>query len=54
MRGRYNSEGKTEQQIEVRDDQLCNALTTVTKDSLVVKICNRTNVSNETNNIYKK
>ena len=37
MRGRYNSEGKTEQQIEVRDDELLNAITTVQKDSLVVE-----------------
>lgn len=37
MRGRYNSEGKTEQQIEVRDDELSNAITTVNKDSLVVE-----------------
>lgn len=37
MRGRYNSEGKTEQQIEVRDDVLSNAITTVQKDSLVVE-----------------
>ncbi len=37
MRGRYNSEGKTEQQIEVRDDGLSNAITTVSKDSLVVE-----------------
>lgn len=37
MRGRYNSEGKTEQQIEVRDDELSNAITTVQKDSLVVE-----------------
>ena len=29
MRGRYNSDGKTEQKIEVRDDELSNALTTV-------------------------
>lgn len=36
MRGRYNSEGKTEQQIEVRNDELSNAITTVQKDSLVV------------------
>lgn len=36
MRGRYNLEGKTEQQIEVRDDELSNAITTVQKDSLVV------------------
>lgn len=37
MRGRYNSDGKTEQQIEVRGDELSNAITTVTKDSLVVE-----------------
>ena len=37
MRGRYNSEGKTEQQIEIRDDELSNAITTVQKDSLVVE-----------------
>ena len=36
MRGRYNSEGKTEQQIEVRNDELSNAITTIQKDSLVV------------------
>lgn len=37
VRGRYNSEGKTEQQIEVRNDELSNAITTVQKDSLVVE-----------------
>ena len=37
MRGRYNSESKTEQQIEVRDDELSNAITTVQKDSLIVE-----------------
>lgn len=36
MRGRYNSDGKTEQQIEVRNDGVSNAITTVQKDSLVV------------------
>ena len=36
MRGRYNFEGKTEQQIEIRNDELLNAITTVQKDSLVV------------------
>ncbi len=36
MRGRYNSDGKTKQKIEVRDDELSNAITTVQKDSLVV------------------
>lgn len=37
MRGRYNSDGKTEQQIEVRDDGLSNSITTAQKDSLVVE-----------------
>ncbi len=36
MRGRYNSDGKIEQKIEMRNDELSNALTTVQKDSLVV------------------
>lgn len=36
MRGRYNSDGKIEQKIEVRNDELSNAITTVQKDSLVV------------------
>lgn len=37
MRGRYNTDGKTEQQIEIRDDEISNAITTVQKDSLVVE-----------------
>lgn len=37
MRGRYNSNGKTEQQIEIRNDEISNTITTVTKDSLVVE-----------------
>ena len=37
MRGRYNSDGKTEQKIEARDDELSNAITTVQKDSLVIE-----------------
>lgn len=36
IRGRYNSDGKTEQKIEIRNDELSNAITTVQKDSLVV------------------
>lgn len=36
MRDRYNSGGKTEQKIEVRDDEQFNAIITVQKDSLVV------------------
>lgn len=37
MRGRYNSDSKIEQKIEVRNDELSNAITTVQKDSLVVE-----------------
>lgn len=37
MRGRYNSDGRTEQQIEIRKDELSNAVTTAQKDSLVVE-----------------
>ena len=44
MRGRYNSDGKIEQQIEVREDELSNSITTVQKDSLVVEKSNRTHV----------
>ena len=35
MRGRYNAEGKVEQQIELRSDEISNAITTVQKDSLI-------------------
>ena len=38
MRGRYNSDGKTEQKIEVRNDELSNAITTANKDSLILEI----------------
>lgn len=37
MRGRYNSNGKIEQKIETRNDELSNAITTVQKDSLVIE-----------------
>ena len=37
MRGRYNSDGKTEQKIEIRDDDVSNAITTVQNDSLVIE-----------------
>ena len=37
MRGRYNSEGKTEQQIEVRDDELQMQSQPFKKDSLIVE-----------------
>ena len=38
VRGRYNEEGDTSQQLELRVDQKSNALTTVQKDSVVVGI----------------
>lgn len=38
MRGRYNSEGKTEQKIEIRDDELSNAITTVQKDCMILEV----------------
>lgn len=38
MRGRYNEDGKTEQQIELNGTEFANALTTVQKDSLVVEV----------------
>lgn len=37
MRGRYNSDGKIEQKIETKNDELSNAITTVQKDSLVIE-----------------
>lgn len=37
IRGRYNSDGNTEQHIEIRNDGLSNTITTVSKDSLVVE-----------------
>jgi DNA (cytosine-5)-methyltransferase 3A len=36
FRGRYNEEGKTEQQLEIRKDEKTNTITTVQKDNLVV------------------
>lgn len=42
MRGRYNSEGKVEQQIELMNGtEISNALTTVQKDFLVVETINQ-------------
>ena len=36
FRGRYNEEGKTEQQLEIRKDEKTNTLTTVQKDNVIV------------------
>lgn len=37
MRGRYNEEGKIEQNIEVADREVANAITTVQKDSMIAE-----------------
>ncbi len=37
VRGRYNEEGTTSQQLELRADQKSNALTTVQKDSVLIQ-----------------
>ena len=37
MRGRYNSKGKTEQKIEIRSGGQANALTTVSKDCMIIE-----------------
>lgn len=37
IRGRYNSEGRIEQQLELRTDGVTNTLTTVEKDNVVVE-----------------
>ena len=38
MRGRYQENGKTERQIEIRNDELSNAITTTIKNSLIAEI----------------
>ena len=37
VRGRYNSDGKIKQCIEIRNDECSNTITTVQKDSLVTE-----------------
>ena len=41
LRGRYNNKGKTYQNLEVRKDELSNAITTVAKDSYIL-LCTTT------------
>lgn len=41
MRGRYNSDGKVEQKIELNGEEISNAITTANKDSLVVEVKSR-------------
>lgn len=38
MRGRYNSDDKTEQKIEINNEEMSNSITTVQKDSMVVEV----------------
>jgi len=38
IRGRYNKDGKTEQQLEIQDTQRANSITTVQKDSLCIQV----------------
>lgn len=40
MRGRYNFENKTEQKIEINNEEISNSITTVQKDSMVVEVMN--------------
>lgn len=42
IRGRYNSEGKIEQQLELRNDEVTNTLTTVEKDNVLLETDNKT------------
>ena len=40
MRGRYNSENKTKQKIEINNEEISNSITTMQKDSMVVEVMN--------------
>ena len=40
MTGRYNDDGKIEQQLEIRYDKFTNAITTVQKDSIILESVN--------------
>lgn len=40
IRGRYNSDGKVEQQLELNGQEISNAITTVNKDSMVIVVGN--------------
>lgn len=38
MRGRYNFDNKTEQKIEINNEEISNSITTVQKDSMVTEM----------------
>lgn len=40
MRGRYDKDGNLQQRLEISDREYCNAIATVSKDSLVVYFTN--------------
>lgn len=54
QRGRYQEDGTIQQQIEVRDDELSNAITTVQKDSLIVEKHNPTWLEKKYAEFYEK
>jgi hypothetical protein len=37
LRGRYNKNNKIEQNLEIRKDDVCNCLTNVQKDTLIIE-----------------
>ena len=41
MRGRYNEDGKIEQQLEVNSSEYANAITTVQKDCMILESFNK-------------
>ncbi len=53
MRGRYKADGTTAQKLEPQFSGLCNTLTSVQKDNLVLEItedCDGTGCNNQTGN----
>lgn len=54
QRGRYQEDGTIQQKIEVRDDELSNAITTVQKDSLIVEKHNPTWLEKKYAEFYEK
>lgn len=38
MRGRYISDNKTEQKIELNNEEVSNSITTIQKDSMVIEV----------------
>lgn len=49
MRGRYNENGKVEQQIELNSEQTANCITTAQKDSMIIQVGNLYETKNRDN-----